>query len=55
MKRVFILTTKVNSRKVETPLLKRNIHDNVRKIQTENLNEGNLNGENEGKVKVHHL
>ena len=39
----------VSSGEVETPSSKRNIHDNVRALLA-----GNLDGENEGKTKVHH-
>ena len=42
-------------REIETPSSKRNIHDNVRIILIENLNEENLDDENEGKAKVYHL
>ena len=45
----------VSPREVETPSSKRNIHDNVRIILAGNLDGGNLDGENEGKAKVHHL
>ena len=45
----------VSPREVETPSSKRNIHDNVRTILAGNLDGGNLDGENEGKAKVHHL
>ena len=45
----------VSPREVETPSSKRNIHDNVRKILAGNLDGGNLDDENEGKAKVHHL
>ena len=45
----------VSPREVETPSSKRSIHDNVRKILAGNLDGGNLDGENEGKAKVHHL
>ena len=44
----------VSPREVETPSSKRNIHDNVRAILAGNLDEGNMDGENEGKAKVHH-
>ena len=44
----------VSLREVEIPSSKRNIHDNVRAILVGNLNGGNLDGENEGKAKVHH-
>ena len=39
----------VSPREVETPSSKRKIHDNVRAMLA-----GNLDGENEGKAKVHH-
>ncbi len=39
----------VSPGEVETPSSKRNIHDNVRALLA-----GNLDGENEGKTKVHH-
>ena len=39
----------VSSGEVETPSSKRNIHDNVRALLA-----GNLDGENEGKTRVHH-
>ena len=45
----------VSLREVETPSLKRNIHDNVRTILAGNLDGGNLDGENEGKAKVYYL
>ena len=55
MRRAFILVAEVSSREVETPSLKRNIYDNMRKILAGNLNGGNLDGENEGKAKVYYL
>lgn len=45
---------KVNLREIETPLSKRNIHENIRIILIENLDEENLDDENENKVKVYH-
>lgn len=42
-------TAEVSPREVETPSSKCNIHDNVRAMLA-----GNLDGENEGKTKVHH-
>ena len=44
----------VSPREVETPSSKRNIHDNVRAMLAGKLDGGNLDGENEGKAKVHH-
>ena len=44
----------VSLREAETLSSKRNIHDNARIILAENLDGGNLDGENESKVKVHH-
>ena len=41
-------------REVETPSLKRNVYNNIRVILAENLNGGNLDVENDGKIKVHH-
>ena len=41
-------------REIETSLLKRNIYDNARVMLIENLDEGNLDVENEGKIKVHY-
>jgi len=49
LKRASALAAEVGLREVETPLSKRNIHDNVRAILA-----GNLDGGNEGKAKVHH-
>lgn len=54
MGRASILIAEVSLRKIETSLLKRNIHDNMRVILVENLNKENMNGENEGKVKVYY-
>lgn len=45
---------KINLKKIETPLLKRNIHDNIKVILIGNLNEENLNGENKNKVKIYY-
>ena len=53
--RVSTPAAEVSPREVETPSSKRNIHDNVRKILAGNLDGGNLDRENEGKAKVHHL
>ena len=53
--RVSAPAAEVSPREVETPSSKRNIHDNVRKILAGNLDGGNLDRENEGKAKVHHL
>ena len=44
----------VSPREVETPSSKPSIHVNVRTIMAGNLDGGNLDGENEGKTKVHH-
>ena len=44
----------VSLREIETPSSKRNIHDNVRAMLAGNLDGGSLDGENEGKAKVHH-
>lgn len=55
MGRASFSAAEVRLREIETPSLKRNIYDNVRTILIGNLDEENLYGENEGKVKVHHL
>ena len=47
--RVSAPAAEVSPREVETPSSKRNSHDNVRAMLA-----GNLDGENEGKTKVHH-
>ncbi len=52
--RAFAPAAEVSPREVETPSSKRNVHDNVRAILAGNLDGGNLDGENEGKAKVHH-
>ena len=52
--RGFAPAAEVSLREVETPSSKRNIHGNVRAMLAGNLDGGNLNGENEGKAKVHH-
>ena len=52
--RAFAPAAEVSPREVETPSSKRNIHDNVRAMLAGNLDGGNLDGENEGKAKVHH-
>ena len=44
----------VDPREIETSSSKRNIHDNVREMLAGNLDGGSLDGENEGKAKVHH-
>ena len=55
LRRASAPAAEMSPREVETPSSKRNIHDNVRTILTGNLDGGNLDGENEGKAKVHHL
>ena len=44
----------VGPREIEMSSSKRNIHDNVREMLAGNLDGGSLDGENEGKAKVHH-
>ena len=50
-----VLLAEVSLREIETLSLKRNIYNNMRIILVGNLDGGNLDNENESKVKVYHL